>query len=77
MPEDDATFDVWDPANVSPFVAYLATEDCAFSGEAFLVQGGVVQRFAPWTLSEKIDKGDRWTVAELAARSGRSSTPKK
>jgi hypothetical protein len=32
------------------------------------VQGGVVQRFAPWTLSEKIDKGDRWTVAEIAAQ---------
>jgi NAD(P)-dependent dehydrogenase (short-subunit alcohol dehydrogenase family) len=65
-PEDAAKFDVWNPANVSPFVAYLATEGCEITGEAFLVQGGVVQRFAPWTLSEKIDKGDRWTVAELA-----------
>lgn len=63
-PEDG--FDAWDPANVSPFVAYLATEDCPISGEAFLVQGGVVQRFRPWTLAEKIDKGDRWTVTELA-----------
>jgi NAD(P)-dependent dehydrogenase (short-subunit alcohol dehydrogenase family) len=65
-PEDAAAFDAWDPANVSPFVAYLATADCPFTGEAFLVQGGLVQRFQPWTLSEKIDKGDRWTVAELA-----------
>jgi NAD(P)-dependent dehydrogenase (short-subunit alcohol dehydrogenase family) len=76
VPENEATFDAWDPANVSPFVGYLATEDCAISGEAFLVQGGVVQRFAPWTLSEKIDKGDRWTVAELAAEAGKLS-PKK
>ncbi|MGZ4675478.1 MAG: SDR family oxidoreductase [Acidimicrobiia bacterium] len=66
-PEDESQFDVWDPANVSPFVAYLATADCPINGEAFLVQGGVVQRFQPWWLSEKIDKGDRWTVAELAA----------
>ncbi len=66
VPEDASVFDVWDPANVSPFVVYLATEDCPFTGEAFLVQGGVVQRFAPWKLSEKIDKGDRWTVKELA-----------
>jgi NAD(P)-dependent dehydrogenase (short-subunit alcohol dehydrogenase family) len=73
---DAGTFDAWNPANVSPFVAYLATEDCPFSGEAFLVQGGVVQRFQPWTLSEKIDKGDRWTVAELAKESG-SLAPKK
>ena len=27
-PEDAETFDVWDPANVSPLVAYLATADC-------------------------------------------------
>src|SRR4051812_12342286 len=66
-PSDESLFDVWDPANVSPFVAYLATAECPFNGEAFLVQGGVVQRFQPWWLSEKIDKGDRWTVSELAA----------
>ena len=67
-PEDAAKFDSWDPANVSPFVAYLATEECTLTGGAYLVQGGVVQRFQPWTLAEKIDRGDRWTVAELAAR---------
>src|ERR1700675_3943100 len=76
VPEDASKFDVWDPANVSPFVAYLATESCTLSGEASLVQGGVVQRVAPWTLSEKIDKGDRWTVAELAAAASKLE-PKK
>ena len=68
-------FDVWDPANVSPFVAYLATADCPFTGEVFLVQGGVVQRFQPWTLSEKIDKGDRWTVEELEKEALRLQPP--
>ena len=63
---DEPAFDVWDPANVSPFVAYLATADCPITGETFLVQGGVVQRVQSWTAAEKIDKGDRWTVAELA-----------
>jgi NAD(P)-dependent dehydrogenase (short-subunit alcohol dehydrogenase family) len=70
-PEDGAQFDAWDPANVSPFVAYLATADCPITGEAFLVQGGAIQRFQPWTLAEKIDKGDRWTVAEIAAEAGK------
>jgi len=65
-PEDEGAFDVWDPANVSPFVAYLATETCPISGEVFLVQGGVVQRFQPWTLAQKIEKPGRWTVPELA-----------
>ncbi|MDQ1535247.1 MAG: hypothetical protein QOF28_3008 [Actinomycetota bacterium] len=65
-PDDPGAFDIWDPANVSPFVAYLATADCPISGETFIVQGGLVQRVKSWTPAEKIDKGDRWTVAELA-----------
>jgi len=67
-PDDPGAFDIWDPANVSPFVAYLATADCPISGETFLVQGGVVQRVKSWSTAEKIDKGDRWTVAELATQ---------
>jgi hypothetical protein len=31
----------------------------------FFVQGGAIRLFQPWTLTETIDKGDRWTVAEL------------
>jgi NAD(P)-dependent dehydrogenase (short-subunit alcohol dehydrogenase family) len=65
-PDDPGTFDIWDPANVSPFVAYLATVDCPISGETFIVQGGVVQRVKSWSGAEKIDKGDRWTVTEFA-----------
>ena len=67
-PDDPGVFDLWDPANVSPFVAYLATAECPVSGETFIVQGGVVQRVKSWSTVEKIDKGDRWTVAELVAR---------
>ena len=74
-PEDG--FDVWDPANVSPFVAYLATADCPFTGETFLVQGGTVQRVQSWSGAEKIDKGDRWTIAELAAAAPKLERPKK
>ena len=64
-PEDESKFDVWDPANVSPLVAYLASESCPATGKVFLVQGGKVQVFQPWTLTEMIDKNDRWTVSEL------------
>jgi NAD(P)-dependent dehydrogenase (short-subunit alcohol dehydrogenase family) len=58
-------FDVWDPANVSPFVAYLATAGCPITGECFMVQGGKVQRAQSWKGAEVIDKADRWTVKEL------------
>ena len=42
-----SVFDVWDPANVSPLVAYLATADCPFTGATFFVQGGTVQLMEP------------------------------
>jgi len=66
-PGDAATFDAWDPANISPLVATLAMEDCAATGQVFFVQGGTVRRFQNWTMQEELDKNDRWTVAELAA----------
>ncbi len=64
-PEDEGAFDVWDPANISPLVAYLATEGCPFTGKTFFVQGGQVRLFHPWAMGDTIDRGDRWTVAEL------------
>jgi NAD(P)-dependent dehydrogenase (short-subunit alcohol dehydrogenase family) len=63
-PESGA-FDVWDPANVSPAVAYLATEGCPVNGKVFFVQGGLVRLFQPWTLTDRIQRNDRWTVADL------------
>lgn len=65
-PSDPGAFDVWDPANVSPLVAYLATEDCPINGQVFFVQGGQVRLFQPWTMTATIQRDDRWTVAELA-----------
>ena len=64
-PEDESKFDVWNPANISPLVAYLGTEDVPFNGKTFFIQGGVVRAFQPWTLTDTIEKDDRWTVAEL------------
>jgi NAD(P)-dependent dehydrogenase (short-subunit alcohol dehydrogenase family) len=66
-PADASLFDSWDPANCSPLVAYLATESCPASGRVFFVQGGQVRLFQPWTLTESIDRDDRWTVADLQA----------
>jgi len=66
-PEDPSAFDVWDPANISPLVAYLATESCPATGRVFFVQGGTIRNFQNWTMTDQIDKDDRWTVAELQA----------
>ena len=51
-------FDSWDPANVSPLVAYLATEDCPATGQVFFVQGGQIRLFQPWTMTDTIDKDE-------------------
>lgn len=65
-PEGDA-FDAWHPGNVSPLVAYLATEQCPISGGTFFAQGGVVQRFDGWSMGPKIERSNRWTLEELTA----------
>ncbi|HVA70179.1 MAG TPA: SDR family oxidoreductase [Acidimicrobiales bacterium] len=65
-PADAAVFDVWDPANISPLVACLAMEDCAATGQVFFVQGGTVRKFQNWTMTEQLEKNDRWSVSELA-----------
>jgi NAD(P)-dependent dehydrogenase (short-subunit alcohol dehydrogenase family) len=60
-------FDRTDPANISPVVAYLATENCPITGKIFFVQGGKVQMFRPYTVYETIQVDHRWEIAELAA----------
>ena len=64
-PKDAAVFDSWDPANVSPLVAYLSTEGCPATGKVYFVQGGQIRLFKPWTMTDTLEKDDRWTVAEL------------
>jgi NAD(P)-dependent dehydrogenase (short-subunit alcohol dehydrogenase family) len=67
-PMDPSTFDIWDPANVSPLVGYLATESCPLTGQVLFVQGGQIRLFQPWTMTERLERDRRWTVAELAAQ---------
>lgn len=65
VPEDTTTFDIWDPANVSPLVAWLATADCPATGKVFFVQGGTVRLMTPWAIADGVDAPSRWTVAQL------------
>ena len=67
-PDDAAKFDVWDPANISPLVAYLSTADCALTGKVFFVQGAKVSHMTGWTMAETFDNdNDRWTIEGLAS----------
>lgn len=65
-PTDDR-FDFFDPANVSPFVVWLATPECsASSGQVFTVEGDEVTLVEPWRRGPCIKAGDiRWTLDAL------------
>src|SRR5205085_10469294 len=61
-------FDVYDPANVSPVVAWLASDAAAgISGQVLIVIGGSVQLLATWPGVGSIAREDRWTVDDLVA----------
>ena len=64
-------FDRMDPANVSPFVAYLATASCPITGRIFFVAGGGIHLFQPFAIIDSIAKEGKWTVAELQEQAGR------
>jgi len=64
-PEDPGVFDLWDPANASPLVAWLATEGCPSTGRVFFIQGGEVKLFQSWTVVSSVERESRWTVAAL------------
>ena len=62
---DDA-FDFFDPANVSPLVAYLAQADCPYTGHVFAVQGDQIALMRGWGANQIFTLGRRWTVDEVA-----------
>ena len=66
MAPKEGAFDPWDPANISPLVAYLASEQCVFTGETFLVQGGSVTMVESWKRGAAVGRDAKWTVDELA-----------
>ena len=66
MKPAEGGFDQWDPANISPLVAYLASADCKFTGETFFVQGGNVTLIESWSRGASVDRDSIWSVDELA-----------
>jgi NAD(P)-dependent dehydrogenase (short-subunit alcohol dehydrogenase family) len=64
-PADPDAFDPWHPANVAPMVAWLASPDCEVTGRVFVVHGGTVQLFRPWSLETEVQKDGRWAPADL------------
>jgi NAD(P)-dependent dehydrogenase (short-subunit alcohol dehydrogenase family) len=55
----------WDPANVSPLVAYLSSERCRFTGQTFSAYGSSVHMYCPWSTIHQVSTTGRWAVHEL------------
>ena len=69
MAKPDADkFDAMDPANISPLVVWLGSnENTDVTGENFEVTGGSIVVAENWRRGPSQDKGDRWQPAEVGA----------
>jgi NAD(P)-dependent dehydrogenase (short-subunit alcohol dehydrogenase family) len=67
-PAETQEFEPMDPANVAPWVAYLASDRCTMTGRCFVVFGGKVILVEPWRATASIEQEGRWTLDELVAR---------
>jgi NAD(P)-dependent dehydrogenase (short-subunit alcohol dehydrogenase family) len=62
-------FDEMHPDNIAPLIGFLASPAAAdVSGQVFVLWGGKINRMGGWHIESTVDKGDRWTVEELAAK---------
>jgi len=67
-PEEEGEVDLFSPANISPLVAYLATEKCPVTGRVYAVQGGAISRLAGWHDVDTIETDGLWDIDDIAAR---------
>lgn len=65
---EEGAFDAFSPANISPLVAYLATEKCPITGKVFAVQGGAISELAGWHDVKTIETDGPWLIDDIAAR---------
>jgi NAD(P)-dependent dehydrogenase (short-subunit alcohol dehydrogenase family) len=65
MAEGTGDFDPMDPANNSPIVAWLASEDCDITGRVLEIEGGQICVEEGWRHGPRQDIGRRWEAAEV------------
>ncbi|HSO95577.1 MAG TPA: SDR family NAD(P)-dependent oxidoreductase [Acidimicrobiia bacterium] len=65
-PEDPGVFDTYHPANVSPVVAWLATEGCPLTGQVIYVRGGELRVMEGWRMGPVLEHDGPRTVADCA-----------
>jgi NAD(P)-dependent dehydrogenase (short-subunit alcohol dehydrogenase family) len=66
MEPEEGEVDLFSPAQISPLVAWLATEKCPVTGRVFAVSGGSVQQLQGWTAEHTTETDDDWTIDSVA-----------
>jgi NAD(P)-dependent dehydrogenase (short-subunit alcohol dehydrogenase family) len=64
-PDDPDSFDRWDPANVSPVVAWLASEACPATSQILHVSGGELFVLRVPEIVHHLTTSGRWTIEAL------------
>ncbi len=59
--------DYFSPAQISPLVAWLASEKCPVTGKVFGVSGGSIQQLHGWGVDHTAETDDDWTVEGVAS----------
>jgi NAD(P)-dependent dehydrogenase (short-subunit alcohol dehydrogenase family) len=75
-PDDEAVFDVLDPANVSPLIGWLAERDCPANSQVFHVIGGRLVVLAIPSIAHVLEHDGRWTAEALDAELPSRLVPK-
>ena len=65
---EEGELDLFSPANISPLVAYLATEKCPVNGKVYAVQGGAISALSGWHDVETIETDGAWVIDDIASR---------
>lgn len=66
MEPEEGEVDLFSPAQISPLVAWLATEKCPVTGRVFAVSGGSVQQLQGRTAVHTTETDDDWTIDSVA-----------
>ncbi len=62
---EDGSFDKWDPAHISPLVAWLCTENCPATAQVYWTGGNQVARYLEWARADIATTDGRWEIDEL------------
>jgi NAD(P)-dependent dehydrogenase (short-subunit alcohol dehydrogenase family) len=69
IPVPEGGFDSMDPANISPVVVALASDEAQnITGQCFFVYGGVINVLKAWDSGVALKKEGRWEADELVAK---------